>query len=82
MSTTTHIRQTLVAATGAALAVALVAGCGTSPADRRAAELERSTAAVSAGAAREIHDGWEWSTRQRHQLRLERIAERAAEGCH
>jgi hypothetical protein len=67
MYTTYQIRKVLVAASSAALAVALVTGCGSSAADDRAADVKQSANAVAKDAAQEIHDGWEFRLRQRYE---------------
>jgi hypothetical protein len=65
MRTTTHHR-TVTTLVVASVVTVLAAGCGQGPADRRARELEDSTAEVVSGARAYAGDPWERRSRERH----------------
>jgi hypothetical protein len=63
---TTPLRGALAATSFAALAIVLLAGCGQSDADVRAAHVEEAAAAVVKKAESYVGDPWERRAREQH----------------
>ena len=66
MRTTTHHHSLTITLAVASLVTVLASGCGQGPADRRASELEDSTAEVVSGAHAYVGDPWERRSREQH----------------
>jgi hypothetical protein len=86
MNQPAHLRRSFVSTAGLLLALSLTSACGNSPAEGRAAAVQRSADTVALQAKQDLRDGWEHTARDRHDLVVRRgeqqaHARGAAPGC-